>query len=107
MNKKGQAQRGQAIVELLILLPILFFMMIFSFQIFKAISSAQVAQETARSLFLRGVNNRANGWVGMPSREVMNLPSSSIQTQGLPLLEGDTPSGAINIKIGICRDTNC
>ena|SRR3989338_981714 len=102
MNKKGQA-----IVELLIVLPILFFMMIFSFQIFKAIYSAQIAQETARSSFLREVNNRANGWVGMPPREVMSVPSSSIQTGGLPLLEGSQPSGAIDIKIGICRDTNC
>ncbi len=104
MNKK---QKGQAIVELLIVLPILFFMMIFSFQIFKSIYSAELTQETARAVFLRKITNRANGWVGMPSREVTSLPSSSIQTQGLPLLEGESPSGAIDIKIGICRDTNC
>ncbi|MBI3018991.1 MAG: hypothetical protein HYY61_03790 [Deltaproteobacteria bacterium] len=53
------------------------------------------------------MNNRANGWIGMPSREVMSLPTSPIQTGGLPLLEGENPSGSVTIKIGICRDTNC
>lgn len=104
MNKN---QKGQAIIELLIVLPILFFIMIFSFQIFKSIYSAQITQELARSLLLREVNNRANGWIGMPSREVMSLPSSPIQTRGLPLLEGESPSGSVTIKIGICRDNNC
>jgi|SRR3989338_8012262 len=105
MNKRRS--KGQAIVELLIVLPILFFMMIFSFQIFKAIYSAELTQELARSSFLRELNNRANGWIGMPPREVMRLPSSSVQTRGLPLLEEETPSGAIDIKIGICREPNC
>lgn len=104
MNKN---KKGQAIVELLIVLPILFFMMIFSFQIFKSIYSAQLSQERARSLLLQQAHNRANGWVGMPPREVMSLPSSPIQTRGLPLLEADMPSGGVTIKIGICRDQNC
>ncbi len=111
MNKqqaqKGQAPQGQAIVELLIVLPILFFLMIFSFQIFKSIYQAQLTQESARMHLLRQIHNRANGWGGMPSREVISLPSSPIQTRGLPLLEGENPSGSVTIKIGICRDNTC
>lgn len=104
MNKQ-QKNKGQAVVELIVILPVLFFLMIFSYQIFKSIYHAQQAQEIAREKLLKKIDNVANGGKGMNLREVVtDVTTDRIQTGGLPILGTQSDSnGAIPIRIGICR----
>lgn len=102
------SKRGQAVMELIIILPFLVFIILFGLQIFKAIYEAQVKQETARvRLLSEKIQNRANGGIDMSSSEVVEEVSRSIETGGIPILTEEAPSPPISIKIGICRDLNC
>lgn len=94
-------------MELIIILPFLVFIILFGLQIFKAIYEAQVKQEVARVQLLEKIQNRANGGINMPSSEVVEEVSKSIETGGIPILTEEAPSPPISIKIGICRDLNC
>lgn len=95
-------------MELIIVLPFLVFIILFGLQIFKSIYEAQVKQEVARvRLLSEKIQNRANGGIEMPSNEVVEEVSSSIETGGIPILTQEAASPPISIKIGICRDQNC
>jgi hypothetical protein len=93
-------------MELIIILPFIVFIILFGLQIFKAIYEAQVKQEVARVRLLSEIQNRANGGIDMPSSEVVQEVSGSIETGGIPILTEEA-SPPISIKIGICRNMSC
>jgi len=95
-------------MELMVILPVLFFLMIFTFQIFKALNKAHRTQEEARQTIMTTINHRANGGQGMLPRETVELGTDRIQTQGLPILGGDQKNeGGIPIRMGMCRNEGC
>ena len=103
---KQRSNKGQALVELLLVVPILFFMIIFGFQIFKSIYSADVQQEKARTKLLlsptEGIYFKANGGSQLPYT-VVREQSKGIETSGIPILSGSGTS-TIDIKMGMCRE---
>lgn len=104
-NKKNKNQQGQAFLELMIVLPILFFMILFGVQIFTAIYEAQVKQEEVRRLILEKINYTANGGHQLPYM-VEERSSRRVETRGIPFL-GETPdtqNSKVSIKMGICRE---
>ncbi len=104
MNKQDHPTRGQAFLEFILVLPILFFLIIFGLQIFKSIYEAQYKEELAREKILASIDWEANG--GPKSHQVVAEEiSSPIETQGLPFLGGAAEgSQGISIKIGMCRE---
>ena len=102
MNKKHQ--KGQAFVEFIIVLPILFFLIIFGLQIFTAIYQSQIKQEEARTNFFNQMQYRANGGFQMPA-EVAQTVSQPVKTEGLPIFNEATATEApISTRVGICRE---
>lgn len=101
-------KKGQALLETIFILPVLIFLILFGFQIFKAIFSAQVTQEKVRHEFLKNhIRHESNGAINMREKKTYSdMSPLSIQTQGLPLLQGTSVQN-IDITIGICREVNC
>jgi Flp pilus assembly protein TadG len=102
--------KGQALVEFIIIVPVFFFMMFFSFQVFKGIYQASVKQEQVRNQFLRGqVRNQANNAAMMQAgKQVERVFTNRVQTTGVPFLKnaGDSQE-KLPVRIGICRTLEC
>jgi len=111
MNKKkiGRNQSGQAFVEMILVLPVLFFIIIFSLQIFSAIYEAQGKQQDVRTRIMSRINYLANGGVNAPSRIVDEVTSQRIKTLGIPIfgLQTDQDDSEISIRLGICKNKGC
>ena len=111
MNKKRKHSRGQAITELIIILPVLFFLIIFGVQIFAAIYEAQGRQEEVRLAAMQKINYVANGGLGMSPSVTATQQSGVVQTWGIPIFGiSETPAEAtpdIQIRVGICRTESC
>lgn len=111
MNKNKRHQKGQAFLELIIVLPALFFIILFGLQIFMAITKAQIKQEEVRQTIVensepgRGIYYQANGGTDKPPVVVEEGFSTPVRTLGLPVFGLDgRRSPPISIKIGICRE---
>ena len=117
MNKKGHTCSGQAIIEFVILVPMLVFFLMFSFQVFKTIYAASVAQENAKAALMQKINYRANGRDELAQgRELAQDPQAQgqdfrvnrIQTGGIPFLSIDgQATEPISQRLGICRTMKC
>jgi len=108
-NSRGHRIRGQAFLELILVLPVLFFLIIFGLQIFRSIYEAQYKQEIVRERILETIAFQANGGFqpnGEPKlpQVVEEVASAPIETQGLPFLGGAAAGGGISIKVGMCRE---
>jgi len=107
-KKEKKDRKGQAVVELLVVLPILFFIILFGYQIFVSIFAAQKKQEQVRARIFDSINYRANGGIRMPSQVSQRVTSRTISTVGLPILGPSDPNeDPISIRIGICRNHDC
>lgn len=100
------SNKGQALFEFVIVLPIFIFLMILGFQVFKAIDNATVVQKSVQNATFNQIDNRANGGQGLRGVELVSGTSPAISTGGLPMLSTDTqsqPPTPIQIKMGMCR----
>ncbi|OGQ15804.1 MAG: hypothetical protein A3B70_04430 [Deltaproteobacteria bacterium RIFCSPHIGHO2_02_FULL_40_11] len=110
MNKKGQAM-----IEFVILVPMLAFFLMFSFQVFKTIYAASVAQENAKAALMEQINYHANGPAELAQgRQLARDPQGKdftadrIQTGGIPFLSIDgQATEPISQRLGICRTMQC
>lgn len=129
---KNKNEKGQALVETILLIPFLFFTFIYLYQFYVASQTSEVIQEKTRNSLVSAIDN----WRDLRNRNQVNMPPGlaidNIQNQqslGLYREPGrhgrliykntntvtrdvgpkDNGKGSLNIetKLGVCRTVSC
>ncbi|HLB58915.1 MAG TPA: TadE family protein [Bdellovibrionota bacterium] len=126
MKKRSQrfkkSEDGQAIIEAILIIPLLFFMLLWMTQLFMAAQTSEVVQEKTRNHLMLSINN----WRDLRGSDqhppvIVDDPSKNwvIYGEGGKLVYGTQapikrkfgPEGSdkmdIKTELGICRTTNC
>lgn len=106
ISKKLKNKKGQSMMEFIVILPVLFFLILFGFQVFLSIYEAQVKQEHVRQALIEQIAYTANGGLQATPQVTYTEYSNPVQTAGLPMF-GLGVGSKISIKFGICRNEVC
>lgn len=132
-RRKNKKEEGQALVETILLIPMLFFILLWMTQFFIATQTSEIVQEKTRNTLVTSINNwrdlrDKNGGVNNISQgsAIDNIPNSlaryndsgrkkgrlvyknqrEVKRDLGPVINGKEKL-TIETKLGICRTTAC
>lgn len=111
ITPRGKRAKGQATIELALVLPFIIWLMFYTFNAFYTIHTGHVFERYAAMNLWMAVDNRAQFVMDDVRNQLHNKSFMAIQFMGI---NGDLPrrkiiSGPIQINsvVGVCREPGC